>query len=107
GLTWRPVTDSQLKSSSVGAVAVAPSNPDVVYIGMGETELRGNMMQGDGVSKSADAGKTWQHVGLDDTQAISRIRIHPTNSDIVYVAALGHPYGANAERGVFRSKDGG
>ncbi len=107
GLTWRPVTDGQIESSSVGAVAVAPSNPDVVYMGMGETELRGNIMQGDGVYKSTDAGKTWLHVGLDDTQAISRIRIHPTNPDIVYVAALGHPYGPNVERGVFRSKDGG
>ncbi|HEV3196553.1 MAG TPA: glycosyl hydrolase [Bryobacteraceae bacterium] len=107
GLTWRPVTDGQLHSSSVGAVAVSESNPDVIYIGMGETELRGNIMQGDGVYKSIDAGKTWKHVGLADTQAISRIRIHPANPDIVYVSALGHPYGKNAERGVFRSKDGG
>jgi len=107
GLTWRPVTDGQLHSSSVGAVAVSESNPDIVYIGMGETELRGNIMQGDGVYKSTDAGKTWNHIGLSDTQAISRIRIHPTNPDIVYVSALGHPYGKNAERGVFRSKDGG
>src|SRR5215469_9201212 len=107
GLTWRPVTDGQLNSSSVGAVAVSASNPDVVYIGMGETELRGNIMQGDGVYKSTDAEKTWQHVGLSDTEAVSRIRIHPTNPDIVYVSALGHPYGRSAERGVFRSKDGG
>ncbi len=107
GLTWRPVTDGQIKSSSIGAVAVSQSNPDIVYIGMGETELRGNIMQGDGVYKSTDAGKTWKHMGLADTQAISRIRVHPTNPDIVYVSALGHPYGANAERGVFRSKDGG
>src|SRR5580704_1511796 len=95
GLTWRPVTDGQLHSSSVGAVAVAESNPDVVYLGMGETELRGNIMQGDGVYKSTDAGKTWKHIGLADTQAISRIRIHPTNSEIVYVGALGHPYAPN------------
>lgn len=107
GLTWRPVTDGQLHSSSVGAVAVSESNPDVVYIGMGETELRGNIMQGDGVYKSTDAGKTWKHVGLAETQAISRIRVNPGNPDIVYVSALGHPYGKNAERGVFRSKDGG
>src|SRR5215469_7364602 len=104
GLTWRPVTDGQLHSSSVGAVAVSESNPDVVYIGMGETELRGNIMQGDGVYKSIDAGKTWKHVGLADTQAISRIRVHPSNPDIVYVSSLGHPYGKNADRGVFRSK---
>ena len=96
GLTWRPVTDGQIQSSSVGAVAVSESNPDVVYIGMGETELRGNIMQGDGVYKSTDAGKTWKHIGLENTQAISRIRIHPTNPDIVYVSALGHPYGAES-----------
>jgi photosystem II stability/assembly factor-like uncharacterized protein len=107
GLTWRAVTDGQLHSSSVGSVAVAESNPDVVYIGMGETELRGNIMQGDGVYKTTDAGKTWTHMGLADTQAIARVRVHPTNPDIVYAAAFGHPYGRNANRGVFRSKDGG
>ncbi len=107
GATWKPMTDGQIKSSSVGAVAVAESNPDVVYIGMGETELRGNIMQGDGVYKSADAGKTWKHIGLSDSQSIARIRVDPTNADVVYVAALGHPYGPNAERGVFRSKNGG
>ena len=107
GQTWKPVTDGQLKSSSVGAVAVSNSNPDVVYIGMGETELRGNIMQGDGIYKSIDAGKTWEHVGLEETQAISKIRVHPTNPDVVYVAALGHPYGENPERGVFKSTDGG
>src|SRR5258706_11949560 len=107
GTTWKPITDGQLKSSSVGAVAISESNPDVVYIGMGETELRGNIMQGDGVYKTVDAGKTWKNIGLTDTQAISRVRVHPTNPDIVYVAAFGHPYGPNTERGVFRSKDGG
>ncbi|HET9983482.1 MAG TPA: hypothetical protein VFQ38_07840, partial [Longimicrobiales bacterium] len=71
GTTWKPVTDGQIHSSSVGAVAVAASNPDVVYVGMGETELRGNIMQGDGVYKTTDAGKTWQHVGLENTQAIA------------------------------------
>ena len=107
GLNWNPVTDGQLKSSSVGAVSVSESNPDIVYIGMGETEFRGNIMQGDGVYKSIDAGKTWTNVGLKNTQAISRVRVHPTNPDIVYVSALGHPYGPNAERGIFRTKDGG
>jgi photosystem II stability/assembly factor-like uncharacterized protein len=107
GTTWNPVTDGQVHSSSVGAVAVSESNPDVIYIGMGETCLRGNIMQGDGVYKSTDAGKTWMHMGLADTQAISRIRIHPSNPDIVYTAAFGHPAGPNDQRGVFRSKDGG
>ncbi|HKO14947.1 MAG TPA: glycosyl hydrolase [Gemmatimonadaceae bacterium] len=107
GQSWRPVTDGQLQSSSVGAVAVAPSNPDVVYIGMGETEFRGNIMQGDGVYRSADAGKTWTHVGLAETQAIAKIRIDPHNPDVVYVAAFGHPYGRNVERGIFKSTDGG
>ena len=107
GQTWRPVSDAAFKTSSVGAVAVADSNPDVVYVGMGETELRGNVLQGDGVYKSTDAGKTWTHVGLERTRAIARIRIHPSNPDIVYVAALGDPYGPNPERGVFKSSDGG
>ena len=107
GTTWFPVTDGQIHSSSVGAVAVAESNPDIVYIGMGETELRSSVMQGDGVYKSTDGGKTWKHMGLTDTQAISRIRIDPANPDLVYVAALGHPFGRNDERGVFRSRDGG
>ena len=107
GLTWRPVADKAFKTSSVGALAVAASNPDVVYAGMGETELRGNVIQGDGVYKSTDGGKTWASMGLQQTQAIARIRVHPTNPDIVYVAALGDPYGPNPERGVFRSTDGG
>ena len=107
GNEWEPVTDGQVTSSSVGAVAVAETQPDVVYIGMGEVQLRGSITQGDGVYKTIDAGKTWKHMGLEDTQAIARIRIHPTNPDIVYVAALGHPYGENEQRGVFRSTDGG
>jgi photosystem II stability/assembly factor-like uncharacterized protein len=107
GLTWHPVSDKQLKSSSVGAIAVAASNPDIVYVGMGETELRGNIIQGDGVYKTTDAGKTWTSIGLGKTRAIARIRIHPTNPDVAYVAALGDPYGPNPERGVFRTKDGG
>lgn len=107
GETWNPVTDGQLHSSSVGAVAVSESNPDVVYIGMGEACLRGNIMQGDGVYKSVDAGKTWTHIGLENTQIISRIRISPTNPDIVYVAALGHPSAPNDDRGVFKTEDGG
>lgn len=107
GQDWKPVTDGQITSSSVGAVAVAETNPDIIYIGMGEVQLRGSITQGDGVYKSTDAGKTWRHLGLAETQAIARIRVHPTNPNLVYVAALGHPYGENEERGVFRSKDGG
>jgi photosystem II stability/assembly factor-like uncharacterized protein len=107
GTTWFPVTDGQVTSSSVGAAAVAETNPDIVYIGMGEVQLRGSITQGDGVYKTTDGGKTWRHLGLKETQAVARIRIHPTNPDIVYVAALGHPYGENEERGVFRSTDGG
>lgn len=107
GQEWFPVTDGQISSSSIGAVAVAETNPDVVYIGGGETQLRGSITQGDGVYKTTDGGKTWRSIGLKETQAISRIRVHPTNPDIVYVAALGHPYGDNEERGVFKSIDGG
>lgn len=107
GATWAPVTDGQIRSSSVGAIAVAESNPDVVYLGMGEVALRGNVMQGDGVYKSADAGKTWVHVGLEDSQVVSRLRVHPTNPDIVFAAVFGHPSGPSDERGVFRSRDGG
>ena len=107
GVTWRAVSDKFFRSSSVGAVAVSESNPDVVYVGMGETELRGNIIQGDGVYKSTDGGKTFTPVGLEKTLAIARIRIHPTNPDIVYVAALGDPYGATPDRGVFKSIDAG
>ena len=107
GQEWAAVTDGQISSSSIGAVAVAETNPDIIYIGGGETQLRGSITQGDGVYKSVDAGKTWRSLGLKETQAISRIRVHPTNPDIVYVAALGHPYGDNEERGVFKSVDGG
>src|SRR3954462_1867839 len=107
GVTWRPVSDAQIHSSSVGAVAVAPSNADVVYIGTGEPDIRGNIIQGDGVYKTTDGGKTWTSIGLVETQNISRIRVDPSNPDVVYVAAFGHHAAPNPERGVFRSKDGG
>lgn len=107
GFMWAPVTDSQMNSSSVGAVGISESNPDIVYIGTGESEFRGNIMQGDGVYKTTDAGKTWKNIGLKETQTIARVRVHPSNPDIVYVAALGHPYDHNEERGVFRTRDGG
>ena len=107
GDNWAPVTDGQLKSASVGAVAVSESNPDIVFIGMGETCIRGNIMPGDGVYKSADAGKTWSHLGFDQSDGISKIRIHPTNPDIIFVASFGKYSVPNTERGVFKSTDGG
>ena len=107
GVTWRPVSDRSFKSSSVGAIAVSESNPDVVYVGMGETQLRGNIIQGDGVYKTIDGGRSWTHVGLEKTRAIGRVRVHPSNPDIVYVAALGEPYASTPDRGVFKSTDGG
>lgn len=107
GVTWQPVSDGQLATGSVGAIEVAESDPNVIYVGMGEACLRGNVSHGDGVYKSTDAGKTWKHMGLADTRQIGQIRVHPENPDLVYVAALGHTFGPNRERGVYRSKDGG
>jgi photosystem II stability/assembly factor-like uncharacterized protein len=107
GHTWEPITDGQINFGSIGSIAVASSDHNVIYVGTGESAIRGNASHGDGVYKSVDAGKTWTHVGLEDTQQIGQIRIDPTNPDLVYVAALGHMAGSNPERGVFRSKDGG
>ncbi len=107
GLTWSPISDGYFKTGSVGAVAVSEWDPNVVYVGMGEAPIRGNVSHGDGLYKSLDGGKTWTHIGLGDTSQISRVRIHPRNPELVYVAALGHVYGPNQQRGVFRSKDGG
>jgi photosystem II stability/assembly factor-like uncharacterized protein len=106
GNTWQPMTDRYF-GGTVGAVAVAPSNPDVVYVGGGEFAIRGNVSHGDGMWKTTDGGKTWANIGLNDTRQISKVRVHPTNPDLVYVAAQGHVWGPNAERGIFRSKDGG
>ncbi|HRK23106.1 MAG TPA: hypothetical protein PLX06_14910, partial [Fimbriimonadaceae bacterium] len=107
GENWECVSDGFFKTSSVGALAQSASNPDVVYAGMGERDLRGNIAEGDGVYKTTDGGKTWQHMGLAACRTIGRIVVHPANPDIVYVAALGHIYGRNAERGVYKSTDGG
>ncbi|HZJ01555.1 MAG TPA: glycosyl hydrolase [Gemmatimonadaceae bacterium] len=106
GMTWEPTTDKYF-GGSIGAIAVAESNPDIVYVGTGEEDIRGNVTHGDGVWKSTDAGKTWDYVGLGDTRQIGRIRVHPKNPDVVYVAALGHVWGPNTERGVFKSENGG
>lgn len=107
GVSWRNVSDGYFKYASVGALNVAPSDPNVIYVGMGETSIRSNVTRGDGVYKSTDGGKTWQHMGLEETQNIAEILIHPENPDLVYVAAFGHVWGSNEERGVYRSKDGG
>ncbi|HSW29651.1 MAG TPA: hypothetical protein VLH75_09245 [Longimicrobiales bacterium] len=107
GQNWRPVTDGKINSSSVGAVAVCEADPDVVYIGTGETQLRGNIMQGDGVYRSTDAGATWTHLGLAETQNVSRIRVHPENCDVAWVGAFGVHSMPNPERGVFKTTDGG
>jgi photosystem II stability/assembly factor-like uncharacterized protein len=107
GETWENISDGFFKTSSVGAITVSINNPNVIYVGMGESCLRGNISHGDGVYKSIDNGKTWQHMGLSDTRHIAHIQVHPQNSDIVYVAALGHAFGPNKERGVYRSLDGG
>ena len=107
GATWAPISDGQFQTASVGAIGVADSDPNTIYVGMGESCIRGNVMNGDGVYKSVDAGKTWKNVGLRDSYHIGAVRVHPRNPDIVYVAALGHLWGPNAERGVYRSTDGG
>lgn len=106
GITWKPVTDKYF-GGTIGSIAVSQSNPDVVYVGTGESPIRGNVSNGDGVFKSTDAGKTWKYVGLKETQQISRVRIDPKNPDIVYVGAQGHVWGPNPERGVYKSTDGG
>ncbi|MDT7690304.1 MAG: hypothetical protein QOE46_3063 [Acidobacteriota bacterium] len=108
GVTWEPLGDQTFKTGSVGAIGVSESDPNIVYVGMGEETLRGNVSHGDGMYKSTDAGKTWKKLGgLDDTRHISRVRVHPRNPDLVYVSAIGHAFGPNEQRGVFRSKDGG
>ena len=103
--TWTPLFDKE-KVSAIGSVAVATSDPNILYVGTGEA-IRGNISHGNGIYKSVDGGKTWQNVGLRDSRAIGKVIINPKNSDVVFVAAFGHPYGPNAERGVFRTIDGG
>ena len=108
GLNWHPLWDKFSEASpSVGAIAIAPSDPNILYVGTGEACIRGNIVMGNGVYKSTDAGKTWKFSGLRDTYSIGRMIVHPKDSNTVYVAALGHPVGPNTTRGVFRSRDGG
>ena len=102
GRTWTPIFDDQ-PTGSIGAIAVAPSNPNVIYVGTGEAQQRPDLATGDGIYKSTDAGKTWTHLGLRDTQQIAQVVVDPKNPDRLFVAALGHPYGPNTERGIFRS----
>src|SRR5690348_2768397 len=107
GILWENISDGFFKRASVGAIAVSASDPNVIYVGMGETTIRGNVSHGDGVYRSTDGGKSWTHLGLENTRNIARVCIHPQNPDLVYVAALGHAHGTNPERGLYRSRDGG
>jgi photosystem II stability/assembly factor-like uncharacterized protein len=108
GTTWKPLWDHFPEASpSIGAIVVAPSDPNIVYVGTGEANIRGNVVTGNGVYKSTDAGKSWTFAGLRDSEAIGRMAVNPTDPDTVLVAALGHPFGANSERGIYRTRDGG
>ncbi len=106
GRTWNPIFDSQT-IASIGAIAIAPSDSNVIYVGSGEADMRSSISYGDGMYKSTDGGKTWAHIGLEDSRQIGRIIVDPKDTNRVFVAALGHAYGPNQDRGVFRSKDGG
>src|SRR5438105_14527223 len=105
-LTWTSVFDKE-GTSSIGSLAVSVSDPNILYVGTGEACLRGNISQGDGVYKTVDGGKTWKNVGLRDSRAIGKVIINPRDPNIAFVTALGHPYGPNPERGIFRTLDGG
>ena len=108
GLNWKPTFDKTKDASpAIGAIAVSESDPNVIYVGTGEACIRGNIVGGNGVWKSIDAGKTWKFSGLEDTHAIGRLIVHPKNPDVAFVAALGHPFADNEERGIFRTRDGG
>src|SRR2546430_2436641 len=106
GSNWEPLFDREA-TGSIGAIAVAPSNPNIIYVGTGAGIIRPDLATGNGVYKSTDAGRTWTHLGLDSTLMIAMVDVDPTNPDRLFVAALGHPYGPNAERGIYRSTDGG
>jgi photosystem II stability/assembly factor-like uncharacterized protein len=106
GRTWSPIFDGQ-SVASIGAIAIAPSNPEIIYVGTGEADMRDSIQFGDGMYKTTDGGKTWTHIGLESTRQIGRVIVHPRDPNTVYVAALGHVYGPNADRGVYKSTDGG
>ncbi|MGB8722558.1 MAG: hypothetical protein WCD15_07325, partial [Terriglobales bacterium] len=106
GVVWTPIFDGQ-PVASIGALALAPSDSKIIYAGTGETDIREDLSSGNGVYKSSDSGATWNHIGLEDTRQISRIVIDPQNPNVVYVGALGHAYGPNEQRGVYKSVDGG
>ncbi len=106
GRTWKPIFDKE-STGSVGDIAVSPSNPNIIYVGSGEGLHRPDLAIGDGMFKSLDGGNTWKHIGLNDAQQVGRVVVHPTNPEVVFAAVLGHPYGANEMRGVYRTKDGG
>ena len=107
GVYWEPVGDEYFNYGSIGAMEFSESNPDIAYVGLGEPQMRNNVSWGDGVYKTTDNGKTWKHLGLEESKHISQIRVHPTNPDIVFVGVYGHAFGPNPERGVYRTKDGG
>jgi photosystem II stability/assembly factor-like uncharacterized protein len=107
GKNWEPITDGQIATGTVGAIGVAESDPNVIYLGMGEVPIRGNVSHGDGMYKSTDAGKTWKRAGLENTRHIGRVRVHPRNPDIAWAAVLGHIFGPHDERGVYKTTDGG
>src|SRR5213078_1687309 len=106
GRTWLPIFDSQ-PIASIGAIGVAASRPDVVYVGTGEADMRSQISYGNGMYKSIDAGKSWTHIGLEPTRQIGKVIVDPRDPNVVFVAALGHVYGANPDRGVYRTRDGG
>ncbi|MEL7020483.1 MAG: hypothetical protein AAGK47_02630, partial [Bacteroidota bacterium] len=107
GTTWDNISDGYFKTPSIGAIRVAPSDSNIVYVGTGSDGMRSNVIQGKGMYKSIDAGKTWQHIGLPDVGQIGAVEVHPTDHQTVFVAAIGQPFRANPERGVYRTQDGG
>jgi photosystem II stability/assembly factor-like uncharacterized protein len=107
GATWIPISDGFFETGSIGAIRVAPSDPDLVYVGTGSDGIRSNVIDGRGVYKSSDAGESWEHIGLRGVGQVGAVEIHPTNPDIVYVAAMGKAFKPTPERGVYKTTDGG